>query len=214
MDPFELMEKYTEDIELADIEMIRIALETGPYEAKKKADGLKRLNDIYRRLSEKAFPEAPSLSVPLQTPSPVSNSSSASQELSDEKIRSMVSSRLSIIRVASSSLESGIRSLLSSFAGKTPLDVLCLCADLFANDEFNSVLSWLQLGEDALNKYWAILDKKSVARHQLFSEDFFILHYNELNTSTVLKNGKNPWRKKEAMSTKLAMFLKLKGVSI
>ncbi len=212
MDPFDLLNNHKEDIELPDIEMIRIALETGPYNAKDREKGMKLLNEVYQRLTT----PNPEKEQPVAESAPISQEVEklSSAPLSDEQVRKIVKTRLGIIRVSSSTLALGVRSLLNSFGDRAPLDVFCLCADLFSATEISSVLSWLNLGEENLAKYWAILNKGDIARYQLFSEDFYILHFNDLNVNIVLKQGKNPWRKKDAMSPKLTMFLKLKGVSL
>ena len=212
MDALDLLVNHGEDVELSDIEMLKIALETGPYDDAQKRKGFKLLNDIYEKLVEGTIKDSAEISVKteIQSQVPVDKK----EVLSDDKVRPAVKTRLTMMRVSSSTTTSGIKSILTSFPGKSPIEILCASADLMTGNEFNSVLSWLQLGEEVLIKYWSILDKKAVAKTQCFSEDFFILHYNDLNPNLVLKKGVNPWRNKETMSPKLAMFLKLKGVSL
>ena len=82
----------------------------------------------------------------------------------------------------------------------------------FDDWELGVLLDCIQFSEAFLEKYLAALDCDRVARKQLFSEDFFMRHYTELDAESVLKKGKNPWRGKEDRSGKLDMFLRLKGV--
>ena len=80
--------------------------------------------------------------------------------------------------------------------------------------EINAIISVKQMGEDFLEKYFGALDHAKIARYQLFSEEFFIKHFAQLDANIVLLHGKNGWRKKENRSTKLNVFLQLKGVQI
>ena len=45
--------------------------------------------------------------------------------------------------------------------------------------------------DEFLEKYFDALDKKEIAKHQCFSESFFIKHYSQLDYKQVLKNEKN-----------------------
>lgn len=83
----------------------------------------------------------------------------------------------------------------------------------FTEWEIANLLSVVELPEEFLEKYFSILDKKAIAKYQKFSESFFMKHYNELPTTTVLKTGVNEWRKKINRSSKLDVFLRLKGVT-
>lgn len=84
----------------------------------------------------------------------------------------------------------------------------------FCDEELNVILMMRQLGDDMLEKYFGALDRKKIARYQLFSEEFFMKHFSQLDYTIVLQRGKNPWRKKENRSQKLDVFLRLKGVTI
>ena len=80
--------------------------------------------------------------------------------------------------------------------------------------EMDILLTVKQLSEAFLEKYFGVLNLNKVARHQQFSEKFYIKHFSQLDTLTVLDKGKNAWRKKENRSKELDVFLRLKGVNV
>ena len=80
--------------------------------------------------------------------------------------------------------------------------------------ELEELLISKLFSEDFLEKYFTELDHAKISRYQYFSEEFFIKHYNDLSYSTVLQKGVNEWRKKANRSSKLNVFLRLKGVTI
>ena len=83
---------------------------------------------------------------------------------------------------------------------------------LFEEWEIEAILSELTFSEQFLEKYFSVLDKDKIARYQLFSEHFYQKHFSDFDAETVLKKGKNEWRKKENRSKQFAVFLRLKGV--
>ena len=80
--------------------------------------------------------------------------------------------------------------------------------------ELSTLIELRKFSETFLDKFFADLDHSKIAKHQYFSEDFFIRHYNDLNYNTVLQKGINEWRKRENRSNRLNVFLRLKGVTI
>ena len=85
---------------------------------------------------------------------------------------------------------------------------------VFRGGELSVVLGCYGFDEDFLEKYFNVFDADDIAKTQRFSEEFFMRHYAELDTQTVLEQGVNGWRKKGARSKKLDMFLRLKGVHL
>lgn len=83
---------------------------------------------------------------------------------------------------------------------------------IFEKWEVEAIISELELSEQFLEKYFSVLDKDKIARYQLFSEHFYQKHFSDLDAETVLKKGKNEWRKKENRSKQFDVFLRLKGV--
>lgn len=80
--------------------------------------------------------------------------------------------------------------------------------------EIDELLKTIAFSEEFLEKYFKLLNHKLLAEHQLFSEAFYMKHFNQLDYKDVLKKGKNPWIKKDKRSTKLTVFLKLKGITL
>lgn len=85
---------------------------------------------------------------------------------------------------------------------------------MFNNDELGIIVSVIQLSEPFLEKFFNSFDPEKISRYQEFSEEFFIKHINQLKIDVVLKEGRNPWRRKEVMSKKLSGMLRLKGVKL
>ena len=83
---------------------------------------------------------------------------------------------------------------------------------MFEPWETEAIVSEIMLSEQFLEKYFSVLDKDKIARYQLFSESFYQKHFSDFDAETVLKKGKNEWRKKENRSKQFAVFLRLKGV--
>lgn len=84
--------------------------------------------------------------------------------------------------------------------------------NIFEEWEMEAIISEISFSEKFLEKYFSILDKDKIARYQMFSEHFYQKHFLEFDTETVLKKGKNEWKKKEKRSNQFAVFLRLKGV--
>lgn len=84
----------------------------------------------------------------------------------------------------------------------------------FDDLELKIIVSSVPLSESFLEKYLGALDPESVARHQSFSEAFFMRHFKDFDYDVVLNHGVNSWRTKEGRSKKLDTFLRLKGVMV
>lgn len=84
--------------------------------------------------------------------------------------------------------------------------------NIFEEWEIEAIVSEISFSEKFLEKYFSVLDKDKIARYQLFSEHFYQKHFSDFDTETVLKKGKNEWRKKEKRSNQFAVFLRIKGV--
>lgn len=92
------------------------------------------------------------------------------------------------------------QSFVEEHIGSLPVDAIDVFLELRAFDEA------------FLDRYFDVLNQAKIARFQMFSEEFFIKHYGDLNETIVLKQGVNPWKKKSDRSRKLNTFLRLKGV--
>lgn len=84
----------------------------------------------------------------------------------------------------------------------------------FHQIEIDELIKIIDFSEIFLDKYFNLLNHKLLAEYQLFSETFYMKHFNQLDYKIVLKKGKNPWVKKDQRSSKLTVFLKLKGITL
>ncbi len=82
----------------------------------------------------------------------------------------------------------------------------------FNESEHIALMKCFDFSETFLEKYFDVLDHTTLAKTQHFSEEFFVKHYADLNPDLVIKHGVNEWRAKENRSSKLDVFLRLKGV--
>lgn len=86
--------------------------------------------------------------------------------------------------------------------------------DFFEPWEVSEMLQFVAFDEAFLEKYFDILDHNKISRYQLFSEEFFIKHFDDMSTNITLKESINPWRPKSERSKHLQIFLRLKGIKI
>ena len=84
----------------------------------------------------------------------------------------------------------------------------------FIDIELKTILETTNLSESFLEKHFGQLNKDLISHYQCFSEEFFMKHFKDLQVNTVLTKGPNPWKSKENRSSKLNVFLKLKGVNL
>ena len=85
---------------------------------------------------------------------------------------------------------------------------------LFEPQERSALLGMRKFSEPFLEKYFDSLDHNALAKHQEFSEGFFMSHFSDLDPRIVLEDGINTWRDKDSRSSKLDVFLRLKGVRL
>lgn len=85
---------------------------------------------------------------------------------------------------------------------------------LFEPLEVDCILAEIPFSEAFLEKRFSQINSEIVARYQVFSEEFFMRHFVDLDTETVLNKGVNPWRDKANRSSKLGVFLRLKGIRL
>lgn len=85
---------------------------------------------------------------------------------------------------------------------------------LFEPQERSALLGMRKFSEPFLEKYFDSLDHNALARHQEFSEGFFMSHFSDLDPRIVLEDGINAWRGRDSRSSKLDVFLRLKGVRL
>ncbi len=138
-------------------------------------------------------------------------------EIVPEEANAMTMEQLILSKISAMRDDSAYKTWFKQYVeSNTEIDAAFLEAhySFFRPWERDAIVSVRQMGEEFLEKYFGALDHDKVARYQLFSEAFFMKHFAQLNPEIVLKQGKNPWRKKESRSTQLDVFLRLKGVKI
>lgn len=210
-----------QEAELLDIDLdcLEEQLETGDYDyhyvksckatiasiRQKRRQALEQQRQSQRKPSEK--PELPK--IPLEELSPHSAPSQNAGRPAPSKDQQVMSA-IEATRLGDSSQSSFIK-----LVRNTPeLDERFVKAHIneLSKSELSALIERMSFSEEFLEQYFPTLDHNAIARWQTFSEEFFIKHFTDLSATTVLKQGKNNWRKKESRSNKLDAFLRLKGV--
>lgn len=212
----------TQEAELLDIDLdsLQEQLETGDYDyryVKSCKATLAAIRNKRRRARGQTHPKEPRPDeegklpqVPLEALSPrnAATRQEASSQNPDED--QLIMSAIESARLGSKPSNelkklAGARPELNERFAKTHINEL-------SSDELSTLLECISFSEEFLEQFFPALDHNAVARHQAFSEEFFIKHFSDLNASIVLKQGRNDWRAKENRSNKLDAFLRLKGV--
>ena len=222
VDVFAILKDQADELELADLEMLEVALQTGSYSRAEVNKGLAIIEGIRFNLYQKLVPEKPSEpkeeenkeTTPAISEKSVEKGNGKIEDSDVPLIRKNFRLILTVSRLNNDSTHTVKTALETISKDGDIIKYLDIVVDMLSQKELSSTLTWLNYPEELLEKYFVSLDKKMIAQHQFFSEEFFIRHYNDLSANLVLKKGKNPWRKPDAMSNKLKAFLKLKGAKI
>ena len=211
----------TQEAELLDIDLdcLEEQLETGDYDyhyaksckatiaaiRQKRRQAVEQQRQSQRKPSEK--PELPQIPLGELSPHSAPSQSAGRPALSKDQ---QVMSAIEATRVGD-----GSQSAFIKLVRNTPeLDERFVKAHIneLSKSELSTLIERMSFSEEFLEQYFPTLDHNAIARWQTFSEEFFIKHFTDLSATTVLKQGKNSWRKKENRSNKLDAFLRLKGV--
>lgn len=214
MDVKGLLEKQGSQLLDIDLDVLEEELCTGEYDSAYAGDCLEKISDL--RAARKAAREMSSK--PSSTTSsqhdmpPCKKWRPSSAESLPETQRSSFARGLLVVRDGGSSVKS-LRDLLTicPYADEKFIDENI---DLFTPDELDTLLKIRLFSEAFLEKYFMTLDHETLAKSQTFSEEFFIAHYADLDAQTVLRKGINEWRDRAKRSTKLDVFLRIKGVRL
>lgn len=223
MDIFEMLNNDINDLLDDDLSMLEEELTTGGYDAPYRKDCLKLIADEQakrRQFSAKASAIAegtPQVVLPSEVSrtvlaSPETLSPFNEVEVKEKSPFELVSSDVTVLRKAEK-----YKTLFKEYLRTTDNiteELLDKHLSFFNEWEMGAIMRSMRLSEGFLDKYFASLDHAVLAKTQLFSEDFYMRHFAELDPNLVLAKGKNPWRKKENRSTKLDMFLRIKGVRL
>ena len=188
----------TQEAELLDIDLdcLEEQLETGDYDyhyaksckatiaaiRQKRRQAVEQQRQSQRKPSEK--PELPQIPLEELSPHSAPSQSAGRSALSKDQ---QVMSAIEATRVGD-----GSQSAFIKLVRNTP--------------ELDERFVKAHINELSKSELSTLIERMS------FSEEFFIKHFTDLSATTVLKQGKNSWRKKENRSNKLDAFLRLKGV--
>lgn len=209
MDILEILKTSSAELLPEDLELFRTELAVGGYSAEYQKDCLDRIAQIEKWMQ----PDVPHTTAKQGTASVQVEPSALtpeSQAQSRIPFLQQFQADLNAMRI-SDKYRSSFRAYIKSHAELTE-EFIDSNFSLFESWEIEAILSELPLSEAFLEKYFSVLDKDKIARYQQFSEKFYQKHFTYLDAETVLKKGKNEWRKKENRSKQFAVFLRLKGV--
>lgn len=211
MEILEILKNDSKDLLQEDLDLFRTELSVGDYTETYRRDCLDLIEQIEKWHSDDDSKpkEQKSDSVPVQVN--ISDIQPKNKQKSSVSFEEHFSADLNAMRL-SDKYKSSFRTYIKrhpefdeSFVDKN--------FKLFEEWEIEAILSELALSEQFLEKFFSVLDKDKIARYQLFSESFYQKHFSDFDAETVLKKGKNEWRKKENRSKQFAVFLRLKGIS-
>ena len=209
MDILEILKTSSAELLPEDLELFRTELAVGGYSAEYQRDCLDRIAQIEKWMQQET-PRRKADPAPTSVHAEPSALTPESQTRSKIPFLQQFQADLNAMRL-SDKYRSSFRTYIKSHAELTE-EFIDSHFSLFESWEIEAILSELLLSEAFLEKYFSVLDKDKIARYQLFSERFFQMHFADFDTETVLKKGKNEWRKKENRSKQFAVFLRLKGV--
>lgn len=211
MDILEILKTSSSDILPEDLELFRTELAVGGYSKEYQKECIELIKELENRKQSEKPKKTSDVSdvvsvmyVDTFQLNPEGQSKSAVSFLEQFK------SDLNAMR-----LSEKYRSSFRTYIKQHPeFDEIFVDANfsLFEEWEIEAILSEIAFSEKFLEKYFSVLDKDKIARYQLFSEHFYQKHFSDFDAETVLKKGKNEWKKKENRSKQFAVFLRLKGV--
>ena len=212
MDILGMLKNDSKDLLPEDLALFRTELAVGNYSESYKAECL----DIIKQLEKWNEPEKPSKKAPDGNIASVMNvdaSKLSPDNVSSNQIsfKDQFITDLNVMRI-SDKYKSIFRQYITTHADFNE-SFIDGNFSIFEPWEVDAIISEIELSEQFLEKYFSVLDKDKIARYQLFSESFYQKHFSDFDAETVLKKGKNEWRKKENRSNQFSVFLRLKGIS-
>ena len=218
MDLLKILEESTESLYLEDLDFFEVELDTGDYTDEYISRCHMRINQMRKwfngevdekEVREEGLPiESGKVYVPLSDIAP----GELSPVFADKTPVELFKIDVEYIR-SRDKYKAEFKKFIASHA-LADADFIDEHFSFFTQWEIGAIITVRQLGEPFLEKYFGAIDLNKVSRYQQFSESFFMKHFSHLNVDAVLKNSPNEWRKKENRSSKLDVFLRLKGVKI
>lgn len=219
MDIEDILTNQHDELLEVDLRSLEVELDTGEY-SKQYVAHCHELIQLIRKQRALAREKQPGedfqkhvnpplsqspLTVPASSLSPFGQKIELPEPTEAEKL----ARDLEIIRQANSP-----ETELKSYFEKTKNGEVFIDANFsaFNESERTTLMKCFDFSEAFLEKYFDALDHATLAKTQHFSEEFFVKHYADLNPDLVIKHGVNKWRAKENRSSKLDVFLRLKGV--
>ncbi len=207
MDILEILKTSSNDLLPEDLELFLTELAVGDYAESYREECTELIKQLERwQADEKAVQTKAEKSVSAALHVDLTSESNKSKPFSEQLRTDLNAMRLS--DKYKSSFRNYIKShteFNESFVDRN--------FSLFEEYEIEAILSELEMSEAFLEKYFSVLDKDKIARYQLFSESFYQKHFSDFDAETVLKKGRNEWRRKENRSKQFAVFLRLKGIT-
>lgn len=221
MDILKILKENSDNVIKEDLEFFEIELATGEYDKEYIAKCLELIKEIrqFRNIKvqkiEKVNIDNLFSEIEFAVEEPIINLDNVKKEdkkiESDEHKEDKIKSLIMNARSSNDYKTEFNKIIRENNVGENFIDKNYV---FFKPIEINELLKTIEFSEKFLEKYFKLLDSKLLAEFQLFSEVFYMKHFNQLDYKIVLKKGKNPWIKKEARSSKLTVFLKLKGITL
>lgn len=221
MDIYKMLKENSDIILKEDLEFFEIELATGDYEREyinkclELIKEIKQFKNIKEQKIEKVNIDDPYADISFVEEEPIVNLANVEKGTNDNDSEARKESLIKTLIVKARSLSSyqtefikiiKENNIQEEFVDKNYV--------FFKQIEMDELIKIIYFSEDFLEKYFKLLNLKLVAEYQLFSETFYMKHFSQLDYKIVLKKGKNPWVKKKQRSSKLTVFLKLKGITL
>ncbi len=219
MDIWKLLDGPLEDLYVEDLDFFLTELATGDYSDEYRTKCVNKINEIKNWHHKKDIipqPDSPEESPPVNPPSgeALGYLVLTHGTVGTKNISFVETVRRDLLRMRKTrSYKTDFKKYVSERDGINS-EFIDKNYSVFQQWEIDTILSVRQMGEEFLEKYFGALDHNKIARYQIFSENFFMKHFSQLDATIVLEKGKNEWREKEKRSRQLDVFLRLKGVKI
>lgn len=218
MDILKLLTENAKDIIPQDIDFIESEIYTGDFDEDYKHQCIERLQEIRNRMKIKKTDtlQKKVLPYPLTENSgvyvdPAKLTPDHQKKSKTISIEERLKQNLEFIRN-----QSKYKTLFKEFVLNNDylteefIDKNLYLFEYIEKDEF---IKLKQFSEIFLEKHFYEVSREYISKYQLFSEEFFMKHFTELDFEIIM-SGKNLWCKKENRSSKLNIFLRLKGIRI
>lgn len=214
MEVLQILQENLTSLYEEELSFLEVELKTGPYEQAYVKECLELIQQIRAKLIRKEHQEGDdallalphnAVLVPADLEQAQSGVAPPAQDGQDELKNAILSLRN----------KTDYKSRFKALAEKSPALSESMVEEIIAflqPAELETLLTVKSFGESFLEKHFDLLDKDKLSKHQQISESFFIRHFEQLDPTLVLKNTKNSFHKKENRSTKLDVFLRLKGI--